>query len=208
MRPFYRMSRALIGSFFKGPYHLRVYGHENLPKGGCIIAPNHTSFLDPPLLAASLPHEIHYLARSSLFQNRLLRWLISRLNALPVEGSAQDARLLKHVYKLLRRGEKVVIFPEGLRSADGMLKPLEKGAALIGWKIGCPIVPAYIEGTFEIWPRSKKFPKMWGHTTCIFGKAIEPSLFSMLDKKEALKRITEELEKSLQELKRQKTHPL
>lgn len=195
------MSKALISSFFKGPYHLKVEGYENLPKGGCIIAPNHTSFLDPPLLAASLPHEIHYLARSTLFQNRLLRWLISRLNALPVSGNAQDARLLKQVYKLLRRGEKVVIFPEGFRSADGTLKPLEKGAALIGWKIGCPIVPAYIEGTFEIWPRSKKFPKLWGHTRCIFGQPIDPSQFSSLDKKEALKQITETLEKSLQEFK-------
>ena len=189
-------------------YKHHVYGEENLPQGGCILAPNHASFIDPPLVGISCPDEVHYMARSSLFRHRTLCWIIQHLNAVPVSGGMQDLATLKTVLALLKSDKKVTIFPEGLRTPTGKMGPMKTGVALLSVRSGKPIIPIYIFGTFDIWQRSRRLPKLSGNTACFFGKPIDPGSVSHLEKREGLAELTRQLEEALQDLERQFTREL
>lgn len=188
---------------FKKLYKHHVYGVENLPSGGCILAPNHASFYDPPVIAVSCPEEVHYMARSTLFRHKAFRWIIHNLNAVPVSGGGQDLATMKTVLALLKSDKKVTIFPEGRRTKDGKMGPMKTGVALLSVKSGKPIIPIYIFGTFDVWQRSRRLPKLSGKTACCFGKPIYPDSVSHLEKKEAQVELTNQLEEALKGLESQ-----
>jgi 1-acyl-sn-glycerol-3-phosphate acyltransferase len=181
----YKIGRLCFYSLFTFIYRHKTYGQENLPQGAAIIAPNHQSYYDPPLLGFSCPEEIFYLARNSLFKRPLLGPIIRLLNAYPLSGSSSDRGSIKSIQSLLSREKKVVIFPEGIRSSNGQLSQIKPGIALLAFRSHAPIVPVYIHGTFDIWPRNRIFPKLWGKTACVFGHPFYPDQFSHLEKKKA-----------------------
>jgi cytidylate kinase len=193
------LSFRLIFSIF---YRLKVYGRENIKEAGGIIASNHASFLDPPILAASTKVDLHFLARESLFRIPLLKNLIRALNAHPVKGGAKDFGVIKLVEKLIHQDRKVIIFPEGTRSNDGDLKPLKGGVANIIIRTGSTVYPAYIHGSYSIWNRNRRWPKFFGKIQVVFGQPIYASKYALLDKKEAQLLVTEALTQSLCHLKK------
>lgn len=200
MKTGYWCVTSIIGAFFKLFHSHRVYGLENIPKGPAIIAPNHVSFYDPPLISCSFPEELHYLAKEELFDYTFLRWLISNLNAHPVSGSEKDLKTMKLICQLLEKGEKVVIFPEGSRSHDDELLDLKLGVSMLAFRNHVPIIPVYLKGSFEIWPIQNKWPKFSGKTTCTIGKPIAPEQFAGLGKREAQLAMTEALRSALIDL--------
>jgi len=183
-------------------YRHRVYGLEHFYPRGALIAANHTSFLDPPLLAISWPERIHFLARESLFRPFLFGRFIRALNTHPVRGNAADISVFRTVCSLLAEGEKVVLFPEGRRSEDGILSAIKPGIGMFISRTETAIIPTYIHGAFEIWPRNKKFPKLWGRTLCVFGSPITWSEFADLDKREAQEAIAQRLSEAIARLKK------
>jgi cytidylate kinase len=187
--------------YFKLFFRLKIYGLEHMRPGAGIIASNHTSHFDPPVLSISCPEEVHFLAKDSLFEIPLLGRLIRVLNSHPVSRSGTDASTFRELIRLLREEKKVILFPEGTRSADGALKPLERGLSFIVSKGRCPIFPAYIQGSFEAWPATKKFPKLFGKISVAFGTPIEWDAFDGLDKKEAEKQLNERTMSSFRDLK-------
>lgn len=182
-------------------YHLRIYGIQHPHKGRALIAPNHASFLDPPLIASAWPEETHYLARASLFRSSLSHWIMTHLNAHPVNGSAQDLASFKTICQLLNEERKVVIFPEGTRSEDKELKPIKQGIAMLALRAKAPIIPVYIEGTLDIWPPSRKWPKCFGRTACVFGTPIPIESYLQLDKKTAQESLTLHVQQSIENLR-------
>lgn len=178
-------------------YKHKVYGLENIPKGAALIAANHLSYLDTPLLAVSCPEEAAFLAKNSLFQWFLFGWLIRQLNAYPLSGTASDHGSIKTIYSLLKNQMKVAMFPEGIRSSNGKLNAIKPGIAAIAIHAQVPIIPTYIHGTFEIWPPRKTFPKLWGRTAIAFGRPIYPQQFQHLDKKAAKQAITDAIRDEL-----------
>jgi len=155
-------------------FSLRVFGRENVPgEGGVLIASNHQSFLDPILIGVGLKRQIHYMARRSLFKNILFRGLIKSLNAFPVKRKGTDVAALKKAIALLRRGEVVLLFPEGTRTRDGTIGPIEHGFGMIARRAGVPLVPAVIDGAFEAWPRTRRIFR-FAAASVIFGKPLEP----------------------------------
>lgn len=197
---FFWLSTLCFRVYFRLFYSLRIYGIDNIYKGGAIIAPNHTSFYDPPIICGSWPEETHYLARSTLFNKAFLRWLITRLNAHPVTGTAQDLQSFKVICELLNGNKKVVIFPEGERSDDGKLGEIKTGVAMLALRCHCPIIPAYIKGAYDVWPKQQKWPKLFGKITCVFGKPIFPDEFASLPKKEAQQAMSKSLYEELKAL--------
>lgn len=179
-----------MGLFFLVFYRHKVYGLENYTKGGAIIAGNHTSFYDPPLVSISCPEEIHFLARKTLFRNSLFGWFIRSLNSHPVGGAGSDVASFRTVLKLLVEGKKVLLFPEGTRNKDG-LGQMQGGLGLLSIKSGCPIIPVYIRGADKVFGRGRKFPKLWGKTSVTFCKPIDPKSFAGLEKKQAIKQIAQ-----------------
>lgn len=201
MRWGYRIVSSVLYFYFKIFHRHTIYGIENLPKGPAIIAPNHLSLYDPPIVAASIPEELHFMAKEELFEFRFLKTLIRYLNAHPVSGTEKDLKTMKLICQLLQSGEKVVIFPEGARSDDGSLQDLKTGVSMLAIRNNVPVVPVYIKGSFEIWPIHQKFPKFRGKTTCTIGKPIYPETFSGLGKREAQEALTNAIHESLIKLK-------
>jgi 1-acyl-sn-glycerol-3-phosphate acyltransferase len=200
MNIFYNITASFFYLLFKLCYKHKSYGRSHFIPGAAIIAPNHASFWDPPIIGGSAPEETYFLARSTLFDNRLLKLLITHLNSYPVQGNAQDLHSFKIICALLKEKKKVVIFPEGNRTFDGKLGPIKSGVAMLAFRCNCPIIPTYIAGTFEVWPRQRKYPKLSGKTACVFGSPLYPETFQHLSKKEAQEALSATLLSRLKEL--------
>jgi len=197
----YRCIYLLVRGLLKLFYRLRIYGLSHFRPGSAVIAANHASFFDPPVISVSCPEEVHFLAREPLFRIPLLGRLIRVLNSHPVSRDASDVQTFRTIIQLLHEGQKVILFPEGARSPDGQLQPFEKGLSFLIYKAHCSILPVYVEGTFKVWKRNARFPRPFGRIRCVFGSMITWSEFEGMDKKEAMERITQRTKQSIQDLK-------
>lgn len=192
---------ALFSPLFGLAYRNRVYGREHLPKGGGLLAANHTSFLDPPLIGFCVyPRRLCYLARGTLFKP-VLGWILRHIGCCPVHRGQGNSTIFKLVPQLTQKGKLVVIFPEGTRSKNGQLQHGQAGIGLLVQKTGSRVVPCYIHGTFEAWGPHHRWPKLWGKTTCIFGSPLDFSSLDALDKKEAQKQIVLQIMEAIARLK-------
>jgi 1-acyl-sn-glycerol-3-phosphate acyltransferase len=157
MKAMYRMGHALCGTIARIAFQYRAFGLENLiEEGPAIMAANHQSYLDPPLVGITCRNEIYYLARKTLFENKLFGPLISRVNALPVDLSRGDISALRTVINLLKEGHRTLIFPEGTRSLTGQIQRARPGIGMVVAKTLAPVVPMRIFGSFEAWPKGGK----------------------------------------------------
>lgn len=145
----YTLFKKIVVAFFS----YRVVGKEKLvTEGPVLIASNHESFLDPPLVGVAYDHAVYYLARKTLFRG-FGAWLYPRLNSIPVDQDRPDMTSLKSIIKLLKQGNQVVVFPEGARTLDGNLQPAEAGTGLIVAKSKAVVQPVRIFGAREVLPR-------------------------------------------------------
>lgn len=198
---FYRFILFCARLFLILFYRHRIYGREHFQLGGAIIAANHASHLDPPIAAISSPEEIHFLARESLFKNRLFGALIRALNSHPVRGDGTDVAVFKQITTLLKEGKKVLLFPEGTRTPTGKLQEMKPGIALLISRSGAFVQPLYIHGTFQIWNRSRSFPKLFGKTASVFGSPIRYESFAHLEKRDAQEALTQAIATALENLR-------
>lgn len=133
---------------------VKVYGRRNVPKKGAFVfASNHASYLDPILLGTSIFRSLNYMAREDLFKKDFFAWALPRCQTFPVRRGEGDVGAIKQAIRLLKTERPLVIFPEGTRSEDGRLQPGKAGVGMIVAKAGVPVVPAYIEGSFDALPR-------------------------------------------------------
>ncbi len=120
----YAFLRLLVKIYYYIVYNIKVYGRENIPKqkSGFIVASNHQSFNDPPVLGITFNGKYTFMAKEELFQkNALFAWLIRRLGAFPVHRGAKDNSAIENAIESLKHGRIFIIFPEGTRSKDGSL---------------------------------------------------------------------------------------
>jgi 1-acyl-sn-glycerol-3-phosphate acyltransferase len=150
----YKISANIAAVIAKSVFWFRAYGTENIPhEGGCLIAMNHESYLDPPLAGISAPRELFFLARKTLLNWPVIGRILPSLNVIPVDQERADMSALKTVIKQIRAGHGTVIFPEGSRTPDGTLQPAQPGAGLVIAKTRCPVIPARIFGARAAFPR-------------------------------------------------------
>lgn len=150
-RVFARIATTLV-------FDLKVFGVHNVPKrGGVLLLANHQSYLDPVLIGVRLHRPLSFLAKSELFENGALAWLIRSLNAFPVRQGAGDVGAVRETIRRLQEGHALVVFPEGTRTEDGEMQPLQSGFALVARKAGVPIVPVAIHGAYRAWGKGRKF---------------------------------------------------
>ena len=152
----YSLSKAVAKTFF----NYRVIGAENMiEEGPCIIAANHCSYLDPPLVGIACRRAIHYLARKSLLDVPVLGPILPQLNVIPVDQKNADRSALMGIIRVVRGGGASLIFPEGTRSKDGNPRPARPGIGMIVAKTGAPVVPVRISGSFEAFPPGGALPR-------------------------------------------------
>lgn len=134
---------------------------ENVPReGGLMIISNHASFLDPPLVAVSMPRRIHFLAKEELFHVPILSWLIPRLGTHPVRRGGADRKAIEDCRRLMSSGEALLLFPEGTRTMDGNLQEIKHGAVMMATDVeNLSILPVYIDGSFRALPKGRIIPR-------------------------------------------------
>ncbi len=125
-----------------------------LQSGPVILAMNHQSYLDPPLAGITCDRAVYFLARRTLLDVPLLGWLLPKLNVIPVNQEGIDRSALKSLIRVLKGGNAALVFPEGSRTVDGSLQPVEPGLGLVIAKTLAPVVPMRIFGAHEALSRS------------------------------------------------------
>ena len=128
-------------------------------EGGVILASNHASFLDPPLVGAGLRRGINYLARENLFRFPVVGWVLRQWQVVPVDRDGGGAAGLRAILDRLLAGGAIILFPEGTRTRDGKLQPARSGIGLTVIKSTAPVVPVRVFGTFEAYGRHLRFPR-------------------------------------------------
>jgi 1-acyl-sn-glycerol-3-phosphate acyltransferase len=157
MKPLYWFCRGICMVAARAVFTYRAFGQENIIEDGpAIMAANHASYFDPPLVGITCKSELYFLARKTLFDLPALGPLISRVNALPVDLSKGDLSALRTVIHLLKDGKRTVIFPEGTRSLNGQIQQARPGIGMIIARTLVPVVPMRIFGSFEAWPKGGK----------------------------------------------------
>jgi long-chain acyl-CoA synthetase len=176
--------------FFK----LRVEGMENLPPAPCIIAPNHSSYLDAPILTSALPwrafHNVFYVGTSEIFGSGLMRKFAQFLHLIPVDPDSNLVPAMRAGAYGLRAGKILVMYPEGERSIEGVPKKFKKGAAILARHLNVPIVPVAEYGFHRAWPRGKGF-QGFHRLRVRVGKPIYPNMTEPPE--QAYERLTNEL---------------
>ena len=159
MNPVYRLGWLFFRLVYAGYFRWRVFNPERVPTSGpVILAANHASFIDPPLVGAGLHRECSFLARDTLFRGPA-GWLLKRWQAIPLDREGSSAAGMKRLIHAVEAGRPVILFPEGTRTRDGRLQPARSGIGLIVIKTDAPVVPVRVWGTFEAFGRHVRFPK-------------------------------------------------
>jgi long-chain acyl-CoA synthetase len=182
-------------------FKLRVEGMGNLPDGPCIICPNHSSYLDAPILTAALPwkafHNVFYVGTSDIFGTGTMRKFAQFLHLIPVDPNSNLVPAMRAGAYGLRAGKILVMYPEGERSIEGPPKKFKKGAAILAQHLNVPIIPVAEYGFHQCWPRGKGFQGF--HPLRIHvGKPIYPDLSEKPE--HAYERLTEELRNRVVEM--------
>lgn len=157
----YDVAKAAVQAIARLAFRYRVIGREKVPRtGGLLVVANHISNLDPPLLGIGMPRPVSYMAKKELFAMPILKQLLPRLNAFPVDRQAGGTAALRASLRMLKAGRCVGMFPEGGRNVTGTNEE-KAGAAFLAAASGVPIVPAAIIGTRKLRP--------FGRVTVVFG---------------------------------------
>lgn len=168
-------------------YRLRVSGYEHVPSHGPVLAiSNHQSLLDPIVNGAALrDRQFTPIARESLFRFRPFGLLIRSYGAVPLAKSGSDIAALRVAVAELAAGRCVLMYPEGTRSADGTMRPFEKGVMLLQRRAKVDVLPMGMEGASDAWPRGSRFPRLSGRIEVRVGEVIPASRLAALSPDEA-----------------------
>lgn len=171
----YRLVRRLLRLYFRLFHCIRIRGQQYIPRQGpVIIAPNHVSYYDPPIVGLAVPRQVRTMAWNALFKVPLLGWAMRKLGAFAVDPAQADAAAYKHSLQILRHGHCVIIFPEGRRSLGSDLEPFEMGVARLAIRTGATVVPATLTGALEAWPRWRYFPRLFRPVQIKFHPPLQP----------------------------------
>jgi 1-acyl-sn-glycerol-3-phosphate acyltransferase len=169
---FLMISQLVYQMFFRGD----SAGLENLPAtGGYIVAANHASHLDPPIVGQFLGRQVSFFARKTLWKPGVAAWWLDAVGTIPVDrdgGPSLDA--IKRMLQALAENKVVIVFPEGTRSPNGELQPPRPGVGLIACKARVPVVPARLFGSFEAFGKDGRI--RLGSPVCVsYGPALAPA---------------------------------
>jgi 1-acyl-sn-glycerol-3-phosphate acyltransferase len=185
-RVWYRSLQAAVLLAATLLYRVRYVGRRNIPAvGGVLAVCNHQSHLDPPFVGAGCHRRMNYLARNTLFGFAPFAWLIHSVDAIPIDREGLGLSGIKESLRRLKRGEMVLIFPEGTRSADGEIAAFRPGFTALAVRSGASILPIAIDGAYQAWPRHRKFPGL-GKVRVCYGEPIPAAEIAGRDEREII----------------------
>ena len=162
-------------------FGVRVFDRDNAPRdGAALVCANHQSFFDPVLVGLALDVRLNYLARKNLFEVPGLKQLIEFLDAIPIDRDGPGLAGLRETMKRLKRGEQVLIFPEGTRTRDGEVAALKSGFITLARRTKVPLVPIGIDGAYQAWPRTQRLPSI-SQIVLVVGETLTTEQVAALD---------------------------
>jgi 1-acyl-sn-glycerol-3-phosphate acyltransferase len=152
------LAEAVLGPVLRGYYGLEVAGDDRVPQAGpVVLASNHDSLLDIPILVVACPRRVWFMAKRELFGGRFASWFFHVLGGFPVDRAGPDVGAIRAAIRVLEEGGVLGMYPEGTRSRDFL--PFRPGAAWASLRVGAPLVPVAIDGTAEAMPRGSPLPR-------------------------------------------------
>lgn len=200
----YRLGYWMVWNYFHLFHRLRAVNAPVVPaRGGVILAANHASYLDPPAVGAALPQrQLHFMARSSLFKIPLFGWMIHLTLAHPIKRGAGPDQDWGLFVDLLKRGEALLVFPEGTRTSDGRLQRGKSGFGRLAHMAKKPVYPVYIHGSYEAWPKTGKRSR--APITVYFGPEVPlEDLWAQSGEKRVLRQISDRVMEAIARLREQ-----
>ncbi|MBI4304362.1 MAG: 1-acyl-sn-glycerol-3-phosphate acyltransferase [Chloroflexi bacterium] len=150
MRLFYHAATGTMKALLFSFSHWQVEGKENIPRDGpLIVVANHLSLIDPPLLSASIPRKVVFMAKEELFASKG-GWFVRAFEAFPVKRGEIDRQALRLALAILKKGGVLGMFPEGKRSPQARLQTAQPGVSLIALRSGAPLLPVGITGSEKV----------------------------------------------------------
>lgn len=195
MNKWYTALYCVVWVFFSLFHPIRAVGRERLPEGGALLCGNHTSASDPfcVVFAVGRRPQCRVMAKDELMRIPLVGFLLKKAGIIGVKRGKADVGAVKESMKALKNGEKLLLFPEGTRIAEGEKGSAHNGAAMLSTRTGAPIVPVYI-------PRKKKW---FRPTTVVFGEPYLPQFEGRRPTPEDYDRIAAEVMEKIDALKEQ-----
>ncbi|HEV8642544.1 MAG TPA: lysophospholipid acyltransferase family protein [Methylomirabilota bacterium] len=198
----YPVVRALAVALMRVFWRLEVRGREHVPGSGpVLLVANHSSVLDPPLVAGLAPRRVSFMAKAELFDVPLLGGLIRRLGAWPVRREGSDPGALRTALRVLQEGGALLVFPEGTRGEEGVLRPPKLGAGMLATLSGAPVVPVYVRGSGRAWSRGR-LPHP-GRITVAFGPTLQFGAGNGAGRKDSYEAASREMMAAIARLKDQ-----
>jgi cytidylate kinase len=189
----YSVCKAIAAAIMRAMFGLEARGTHHVPMTGpVLLVSNHSSVLDPPLVGGVAPRPLTFLAKAELFEVPLFGRLIHGLNARPVRREGADAGALRVALRVLQGNGAVLVFPEGTRGAEGMLREPKPGAALLAVLSGARVVPVYVRGSGRAWPRGRSLPRP-AKVVVTFGPPLRFDRVAGAGKKEYYDAVSREL---------------
>lgn len=189
----YTITRWILNIVFFKIFHLHVEGRENMPvKGAVIVAPNHKSNWDPPLIGVAFSNRVvHYMAKEELFKNPIAAWILTMFGTFPVKRGSGDGSAVMRAVRELRKGYPVGIFPEGTRIKREGLGRFHSGMASIAMIEGTDILPVAVVGSLNM-PHPKQHPAV------LIGKIIHVE--KQKPTKESIQALNEKVKSAIEQL--------
>ena len=201
-RAFYVVARAFCRIAVVVLFRYVCRGREHIPdEGPALVCSNHQSYLDPIAVGVAFSRRLNYLARSTLFRSRIFGGLIRYLDAIPIERDGMGLAGLKETMRRLRRGEMVLIFPEGTRSPDGSLQPVKPGFLVVARRCRVPLLPVGVDRAYQACPRDARWPRLT-KVAVVIGRPIDPSELEDLSDEEAVALLEQRLAACWEEARR------
>ena len=168
----YAIVRSLTAGLMRLLFHLRSLGEEHVPaQGPVLFVANHVSVLDPPFIGSATRRRLSFLAKAELFEIPLFGRVIRRLGARPLRREGPGVGALRTALRVLRSGGALLVFPEGTRGEEGILRPARPGAGMLAILGGAPVIPVYVSGSGQAWPRGRRIPRP-ANVTVTFGPPL------------------------------------
>jgi 1-acyl-sn-glycerol-3-phosphate acyltransferase len=156
----YAICKPIAVAIMKLLFRVEARGAQHVPAAGpVLLVANHSSVLDPPLVGGMTPRKLTFLAKAELFEIPGLGGLIRRLNARPLRREGADPSALRLAQRVLQEGGALLVFPEGTRGDEGVLREAKLGAALLAMQTGAAVVPVYVHGSGRALPRGRWLPR-------------------------------------------------
>jgi len=199
----YRICAALVGGLARILFHPRVTGAQNIPlTGPVLIAPIHRSNVDFAFTLFISPRKVFFMAKEGVFHPAIFGALLTRLGAFPVNRHSADRESMRLSEEVLKRGQALVLFPEGTRKSGDRVEPLHDGAVFLAARTGAAIVPVGIAGSEKAMPVGAKFPH-FAKIEVVVGTPLDPPTSEGRVSRSQITEKTEELREALEDVYRQ-----